>query len=64
MRLKTIREQLLFAVHYHHQLSKKRLEEYHSMEKWPNKSFGKQARQGYMMHRKMSEAIDAALELL
>lgn len=64
MRLKTIREQLLFAAHFHHQKAKKSLEVWQNTSMWPNKSFGREARRDYAIHRKLSEALDEALKLL
>lgn len=63
MRLKTIREQLLFAAHYHFQLSKAKQNEYVEMA-GRNKSLAREAKRGFITHTKMALAMDEALKLL
>jgi hypothetical protein len=63
MKLKTIREQLLFAADFHYQNSKRCLENYNVL--FPtNRRMAMQAKKLHSVHRKMADALDEALKLL
>ena len=70
MKLKTIREQLLFAYDYHYQFAEKSLEDYRKLN--AIKSVGyivaasrmQKAKKDWTAHNKMALALDEALKLL
>jgi hypothetical protein len=65
MRLKTIREQLLFAANDYYQKSKASLERYSALYNLKgHKGEARQARKDAAIFRKRSEAMDAAINLL